>query len=90
MHWMLCLVLSPVHLILTVHLTPQELMQGQEEAMRPSSVESESEMRVVKEELQLALKKEREAQVTVRPYINTKCLFFKVLYIILFCPLPAE
>lgn len=72
MHWILCLVLSPVHLILTVHLIHQELMQGQEEAMRPSSVEREAEMRALKEELQLALKKEREAQVFVNHEIIRK------------------
>ncbi|XP_031710402.1 myomegalin isoform X3 [Anarrhichthys ocellatus] len=40
----------------------KELMQGQEEAMQPSSKESEAEMKALQEELQLVLKKEREAQ----------------------------
>lgn len=89
----LCLVLSPVQLILTVHLTHQELMQGQEEATQPSSVETEEEMRAVKEELQLALKKEREAQVFANHQITGKyrmLVFFKVLYVLCFCALPAE
>lgn len=37
-------------------------MQGQEEAMRLSSKESEAEVKALQEELQLVLKKEREAQ----------------------------
>nr|XP_046263627.1 myomegalin-like isoform X3 [Scatophagus argus] len=40
----------------------KELMQGQEEVMQPFSKESEAEMRAMQEELQLVLKKEREAQ----------------------------
>lgn len=40
-------------------------MQGQEEAMQPSSKESEAEMKALQEELQLLLKKDREAQVYV-------------------------
>lgn len=40
-------------------------MQGQEEAMQPSNEESEAEMKALQEELQLVLKKEREAQVYV-------------------------
>ncbi|XP_026230057.1 myomegalin-like isoform X3 [Anabas testudineus] len=40
----------------------KELMQGQEEAMEPSSADSEADMKALKEELQLALRKEREAQ----------------------------
>uniref|UniRef100_A0A665T3I6 Short myomegalin-like EB1 binding protein N-terminal domain-containing protein n=1 Tax=Echeneis naucrates TaxID=173247 RepID=A0A665T3I6_ECHNA len=44
--------------------TQTELMQGQEEAMRLSSKENEAEMKALQEELQLALKKEREAQVS--------------------------
>nr|XP_020471629.1 myomegalin-like [Monopterus albus] len=40
----------------------KELMQGQEEAMHPSSKEREAEVKALEEELQLALKKEREAQ----------------------------
>ncbi|XP_077955092.1 myomegalin isoform X3 [Gasterosteus aculeatus] len=40
----------------------KELMQGQEEAMQPSSKESEAEMKALQEELQLLLKKDREAQ----------------------------
>ncbi|XP_032388032.1 myomegalin isoform X7 [Etheostoma spectabile] len=40
----------------------KELMQGQEEAMQPSTKESEAEMEALQEELQLVLKKEREAQ----------------------------
>lgn len=41
-------------------------MQGQEETMQLSSKESEAEVRALQEELQLVLKKEREAQVSVR------------------------
>ncbi|XP_070831104.1 myomegalin-like isoform X8 [Chaetodon trifascialis] len=40
----------------------KELMQAQEEAMQPSAKESEAEMKALQEELQLVLKKEREAQ----------------------------
>lgn len=40
-------------------------MQGQEEAMQLPSKESEAEMKALQEELQLVLKKEREAQVSV-------------------------
>ncbi|KAM4605288.1 myomegalin-like [Polymixia lowei] len=40
----------------------QELMQGQEEAMEPSSAEGEAEVKAIQEELQLVVKKEREAQ----------------------------
>lgn len=43
----------------------QELMEGQEEEMLPSSKESQAEMKVLQEEMQLVLKKEREAQVRV-------------------------
>lgn len=53
-------------------------MQGQEETMRSSSAETEAEMKALKEELQLVLKKEREAQVFVNPEIihKNKILFF--------------
>lgn len=47
----------------------QELMEGQEEEMLPSSKESQAEMKVLQEEMQLVLKKEREAQVPVYPVI---------------------
>ncbi|XP_074507165.1 myomegalin-like isoform X2 [Sebastes fasciatus] len=40
----------------------KELMQGQEEVMQSSSQESEAEMKTLQDELQLVLKKEREAQ----------------------------
>ncbi|XP_078119731.1 myomegalin isoform X3 [Sander vitreus] len=40
----------------------KELIQGQEDAMQPSTKESEAEMEALQEELQLVLKKEREAQ----------------------------
>ncbi|XP_069368003.1 myomegalin-like isoform X12 [Paralichthys olivaceus] len=40
----------------------KKLMQGQEEAMQLSSKESEEEMKTLQEELQLVLRKEREAQ----------------------------
>uniref|UniRef100_A0A3Q3K620 CDK5 regulatory subunit-associated protein 2/Myomegalin coiled coil domain-containing protein n=1 Tax=Monopterus albus TaxID=43700 RepID=A0A3Q3K620_MONAL len=56
----------------------QELMQGQEEAMHPSSKEREAEVKALEEELQLALKKEREAQVSVGPemtHIKNPCFF---------------
>lgn len=54
-----------VHLILTICLIHQELMQGQEEAMEPTSKEREDEIKAIQEELQLVLKKEMEAQVSV-------------------------
>lgn len=57
---------EPVLLIFTVYFIHQELMQGQEEAMQPSSTESEAETKALQEELQLVLKKEREAQVSVQ------------------------
>lgn len=57
---------EPVLLIFTVNFIHQELMQGQEEAMQPSSTESEAETKALQEELQLVLKKEREAQVSVQ------------------------
>lgn len=57
--------LAPVHLSFKICLIRQELMQGQEEAMQPSSKESEAELKALQEELQLVLKKEREAQVSV-------------------------
>ncbi|XP_034039061.1 myomegalin-like [Thalassophryne amazonica] len=41
----------------------QELMQNQEEPMEPSSKESESEIKTLREELQLMLRKEKEMQV---------------------------
>ncbi|KAL6104456.1 pde4dip [Pungitius sinensis] len=40
----------------------KELVQGQEEAMQPSSKDSEAEMKALQEELQLVLRKDREAQ----------------------------
>ncbi|XP_008280462.1 myomegalin-like isoform X2 [Stegastes partitus] len=40
----------------------KELMQAQEEAMQPLSKEDEAEMKALKEEMQLVLKKEIEAQ----------------------------
>ncbi|CAJ1072092.1 myomegalin-like [Xyrichtys novacula] len=40
----------------------KDLMQSQEAAMQPSSKESEAEIKALQEELQLVLKKEREAQ----------------------------
>lgn len=57
--------LAPVLLVFTIYLIHQELMQGQEEAMQLPSKESEAEMKALQEELQLVLKKEREAQVSV-------------------------
>lgn len=41
-------------------------MAGQEEDMQSSSKDSGAEVTVLKEELQLVVKKEREAQVSVR------------------------
>ena len=64
-HTCIPLLLFPVYLKFTVCFTRQELMQGQEEAMQLSSKESEAEMKTLQEELQLALRKEREAQVSV-------------------------
>ena len=69
---------EPVLLIFTVHFIHQELMQGQEEAMQPSSTESEAETKALQEELQLLLKKEREAQVSVQ---TLRC----IEAILLFC-----
>lgn len=40
-------------------------MQSQEETMQPSSNNGEVEMKSLQDELQLVLKKEREAQVFV-------------------------
>lgn len=40
-------------------------MAGQEEDMQPSSKDSKAEVTVLREELQLVVKKEREAQVSV-------------------------
>lgn len=40
-------------------------MRGQEESMLPSSKDSEAELKALQEELQLLLRKEREAQVFV-------------------------
>lgn len=40
-------------------------MQAQEEAVQPPCKESEAEMKALQEELQLVLRKEREAQVSV-------------------------
>ncbi|KAM9844848.1 LOW QUALITY PROTEIN: myomegalin [Aulostomus maculatus] len=40
----------------------KEMMQGQEEAMQPASKDKEAEMMALQDELQLVLKKEREAQ----------------------------
>lgn len=54
--------LARVSLVFTIYLIHQDLMQGQEEAMQLSSKESEAEMKALQEELQLVLKKEREAQ----------------------------
>lgn len=54
--------LACVRLVFTMYLIHQDLMQGQEEAMQLSSKESEAEMKALQEELQLVLKKEREAQ----------------------------
>lgn len=55
--------LVPAHLSFTKNSIHQELMQGQEEAMQPSSKESEAELKTLQDDLQLVLKKEREAQV---------------------------
>jgi len=57
---------SPVDMLFTDLFMRQELMLSQEEAMQPSSKESEVEMTALQEELQLVLKKEREAQVSLR------------------------
>lgn len=40
-------------------------MRGQEESLLPSSKDSEAELKVLQEELQLLLKKEQQAQVLV-------------------------
>lgn len=65
---------EPVLLIFTVNFIHQELMQGQEEAMQPSSTESEAETKALQEELQLVLKKEREAQVSVQTLCCIKAI----------------
>uniref|UniRef100_H3DCX2 Uncharacterized protein n=1 Tax=Tetraodon nigroviridis TaxID=99883 RepID=H3DCX2_TETNG len=44
-------------------LAHQELMRAQEESTLPSSKDSEAELKALQEELQLLLKKEREAQM---------------------------
>lgn len=41
-------------------------MKAQEEAMQPFSKESEAEIKALKEDMQLVLKKEAEAQVSVK------------------------
>lgn len=41
-------------------------MKAQEEAMQPLSKESEADIEALKEDMQLVLKKEAEAQVSVR------------------------
>lgn len=58
----------------------QELMEGQEEEMLPSSKESQAEMKVLQEEMQLVLKKEREAQV---PF-HTQSLSTETILIVFF------
>lgn len=58
-------------------LPRQELMGGQEEDMQPSSKDGEAEVTVLKEQLQLVLKKEREAQVcahTPAPVTKNCCV----------------
>lgn len=40
-------------------------MQAHEEAMQPSSKDSEAEVKALQEEMQLVLKREMEAQVSV-------------------------
>lgn len=68
---------SPLHSLFTYDLTQQELMDGQEEEMLPSSKESQAEMKVLQEEMQLVLKKEREAQVPVPPQsLATETILF--------------
>lgn len=57
-------------------------MGGQEEEMLPSSKESQAEMKVLQEEMQLVLKKEREAQVPVRTQsLSTETILFLFFYI---------
>lgn len=57
---------SLLHALFTYDFMQQELMEGQEEEMLSSSKASQAEMKVLQEEMQLVLKKEREAQVPVR------------------------
>lgn len=72
---------SLLHALFTYDLTQQELMDGQEEEMLPSSKESQAEMKVLQEEMQLVLKKEREAQVPVRTQsLSTETILFWFLY----------
>lgn len=56
-------------------------MQGQEEAMQPSSTESEAETKALQEELQLVLKKEREAQVSVQTLCCIKAILVFVCFL---------
>lgn len=72
---------EPVLLIFTVNFIHQELMQGQEEAMQPSSTESEAETKALQEELQLVLKKEREAQVSVQTLCCIKAILVFVCFL---------
>lgn len=51
--------------IITCDQPPQELMGDQAEDLQAPSADSKAEVTMLKEELQLVLKKEREAQVSV-------------------------
>lgn len=60
----------------------QDLIQTHEEAMQPFSKENEAEIQALKEELELALKKEMEAQVCVDVEIihqSSYCLIISIL-----------
>lgn len=74
---------SLLHKIFTYDFTQQELMDGQEEEMLPSSKESQAEMKVLQEEMQLVLKKEREAQVPVRTQsLSTETILLLFFYFV--------
>lgn len=64
------------HQTLTRQFFHQELMRGQEESMLPSSKDGEAELKALQEELQLLLKKEREAQVFVSWIMHKNNVFF--------------
>lgn len=52
-------------ILMMVAFTHQELIHKQEEATQPYAKETEAETKALQEELQLVLKREREAQVSI-------------------------
>uniref|UniRef100_A0A3Q2XAB0 Uncharacterized protein n=1 Tax=Hippocampus comes TaxID=109280 RepID=A0A3Q2XAB0_HIPCM len=69
----LCLCVPCAKYLLLI-LIDQEMMQNQEEVMMQPSPESEEDMKALQEELQLMLKKEREAQVHVEMRFSFVCV----------------